>query len=63
MEDIQEIHRHAATGEAMELRRAQLGLDRTKPGLLVADGFSGNFATAKNEDPLHFPSCCYHNLS
>jgi len=33
----------------VELRRAELKLDRSVPALLIADGFTGNFATSNGE--------------
>lgn len=34
----------------MEMRRAKLGFSKDTWGLLIADGFTGNFATSSNED-------------
>ncbi len=36
--------------QAIEMRRGKLGLTRETPAMLVADGFTGNFATRQNED-------------
>eukprot|EP00438_Fugacium_kawagutii_P012710 Skav228200 [mRNA] locus=scaffold704:266537:278731:- [translate_table: standard] len=39
-----------ASGSAVELRRAELKMTRETPALLIADGFTGNFAMLRNED-------------